>query len=364
MIVNYPGRTAVRLFITILLFFGIGFGGFMLVRHITGEDKLKIVTTNFIAYDAVRAATGDIAKLKMIVPTDTNFHDYQPTNEDIEAIKNADMIVYFGGKSDNWTDEIIRNNNIPAEKYVRILDYFDLIDKDGNFMEPDESEEESEEEEEEDAGQEDTKEELVDYSDYDEHIWSNPYVYYDVLYVVADAISTILPDDQVEKLDQSTSDYMDKVGEQAERFDEIAENAKDKTMVVGGYNALAYLKEDYKFKFVSLGAKCNGEKIDDEKKIAELAKQVKDQKIPAILKSEIDSSEIAEKIAKDSDAKVLDYYSGHIITKEDFESGKTFADFLEKNVDTFRDALGVEEKKNESEDSNDTESEKQDSDQA
>ena len=58
-----------------------------------------------------------------------------------------------------------------------------------------------------------------------------------------------------------------------------------------------------------------------------------------VLKLEQESFNLSKVIAEGSGAKIKTFYSCHGCSKEDFEQGKTFLDFVKKNLNTLKEAL-------------------------
>lgn len=60
------------------------------------KDQLKIVTTNSILYDMAKNVTGDEAKIHSIVPIGQDPHEYEIKPKDVQALTDADVIIYNG----------------------------------------------------------------------------------------------------------------------------------------------------------------------------------------------------------------------------------------------------------------------------
>lgn len=49
---------------------------------------------------------GDNSEVTQLLPLGEKSHAYEPTSQDIIKIKNCDLFIYVGGKSDSWVDGI------------------------------------------------------------------------------------------------------------------------------------------------------------------------------------------------------------------------------------------------------------------
>ena len=58
-----------------------------------------------------------------------------------------------------------------------------------------------------------------------------------------------------------------------------------------------------------------------------------------VFKIELSTGNIAETISDATGAKVLTFYACHNLTKKEFDSGKTYVDFMWENVSSLREAL-------------------------
>ena len=70
---------------------------------------LRVVATIFPQYDFARAIAGDTGavELTMLLKPGAEAHTYEPTPQDIIAIRNADLFIYVGGESDAWVADIL-----------------------------------------------------------------------------------------------------------------------------------------------------------------------------------------------------------------------------------------------------------------
>ncbi|MCL2048094.1 MAG: metal ABC transporter substrate-binding protein [Defluviitaleaceae bacterium] len=89
--------------------------------------KLNIVCTTFPQYDWVRQILGeDLAnhELTLLLDNRVDLHSYQPSVSDIVKISTADLFIYVGGESDEWTEDVLKNvqnPNMVALSLVEIL---------------------------------------------------------------------------------------------------------------------------------------------------------------------------------------------------------------------------------------------------
>ena len=62
----------------------------------------------------------------MLLKPGAEMHDLEPTPEDIINIKNADLFIYVGGESDEWVEDLLKDNEILEEKTLRLMDLVEV----------------------------------------------------------------------------------------------------------------------------------------------------------------------------------------------------------------------------------------------
>ncbi len=78
------------------------------------DHKLKIVTTNSILYDMTKNITGDDAEIYSIVPVGQDPHEYEIKPKDVQALTDADVIVYNGfnlESGNGWFEKALKQAN-------------------------------------------------------------------------------------------------------------------------------------------------------------------------------------------------------------------------------------------------------------
>ena len=61
--------------------------------------------------------------------------------------------------------------------------------------------------------------------------------------------------------------------------------------------------------------------------------------IPVVYHMELSSTRIADTIAEETGAKVLEFHSCHNVTKEEWEAGATYLELMEGNVEKLKEGL-------------------------
>ena len=74
------------------------------------SQKLQIVAAIFPEYDWVRQIVGDddSVELTLLVDDGVDPHSFQPSVKDMVAVSQCDLLVFGGGESDEWLEELLR----------------------------------------------------------------------------------------------------------------------------------------------------------------------------------------------------------------------------------------------------------------
>ena len=289
-----------------------------------GHSDYKIVTTNFIGYDLARAITGDNSNIKMLLKPGTDAHSYEPTPQDIMDIEKADLFIYVGGESEEWVEELLEDNAIGSEHTLRLIQLINPLDeeiKEGMTVEEDDAEDI-------DPGE----------PEYDEHIWTSPQNTIALINGIKDKLISLYPENS-QKYTANANAYIADF-EQADQAikDLVASSTKD-TLIFGDRFPFRYFTEEYGLNYYSAFPGCAEQTEASSATISFLIEKAKTEELDVILKIELSSGKLAETIAEEVGAKVLELHSGHNISWDDFNAGTTYIDIVRQNIKTLEEAL-------------------------
>jgi len=193
------------------------------------EGKISIVATNFPAYDFVRAVAGDKVEVKMLVKPGVETHDFEPTPQDIIDIKNSKMLVYTGGESDEWIEDVLSDIEAGGVRLFRMMDAVEVVEEE--VVEGMEHEHEHEEEDE-DGGYEEEVE-------YDEHVWTSVRNAGKMVNSIRDELAKIMPEERA-VFEGNARSYTDKLAEIDQEILGVVEGGARRTVVFGDRFPLRY----------------------------------------------------------------------------------------------------------------------------
>lgn len=297
-----------------------------------GQDKnvANIISSSFVGYDFTRAVIGDKFGISMLLKPGAETHNFEVTPEDIINIKNADLFIYVGGESDEWVEELLKNNEIPEEKTLRLMDLVEV------------KEEELSEGMDEYEFEEDYEEHSYHYNgeeiEYDEHIWTSPVNAIKLVNGIKDKLSIIHPENEDTYM-KNANDYISRLSDIDQKIRNVVANSNKKELIFGDRFPFRYFANEYGLNYYAAFPGCSEQTEASSRTIAFLINRAKSDNIKVILKTELTSDKLAKSIADEVGAKVLTLNVAHNISSEDFDNGVTYADIMENNIEVLKEAL-------------------------
>ena len=283
------------------------------------DGRIKIVTTIFPLYDFTREITGDKASVKMLLPPASESHSFEPSPQDIIEIQNCDIFIYTGGESDSWVKEILKSADTSNMKIIAVIDCTEAVEE--TLLEGMQPEEEDSDE-----------------AEYDEHIWTSPRNAKLIVQYITDAVCAA--DSENESIyRQNTAEYLKKLDVLDAEFQKISNSAVRRVLVFGDRFPFRYFADAYGYECYAAFPGCSTETEPSAATLKFLINKIRDEKIPVIFHIELSNMKIAETISEETGAKVLLLHACHNISKEDFESGRSYIDLMTENITNLREAV-------------------------
>lgn len=287
------------------------------------SGKLSVVTTIFPIYDFARQIAGDNAQITMLLSPGTESHVYEPSPKDIVKIQNCDLFIYIGGESEKWVDDILESLDNDKMNILSLIDKVPLINEEIT------------------EGMQTEHEHNYDdghSTEYDEHIWTSP----KNAMIMCKEIRNALINVDTDNKDLYTSNekaYNAELSLLDSQFMSTVSDGKRKTLVFGDRFPFAYFAKEYGLKYYAAFPGCSGETEPAASTVAFLIDKVKEENIPAIFYIEFSSEKMADTICGETKAKKLLFHSCHNVTKDEFESGITYVELMNKNLTALKEAL-------------------------
>ncbi len=281
------------------------------------EEAPTIVVTNFAAYDLARAVLADESKVEMLLAPGAELHNFEPSPQDVEKIREAQLLIYNGGESELWVERILDDDNgHDVISAMRLMDYAQL--KDEELVEGMVADEEESEDEE-----------------YDEHVWTSP----QNMVVFLDALLAQARDINLEVDEAKATEYRNELVSVDKELRDVVANAARKEIVVADRFPFRYLVDELGLEYRAAYPGCSESTEVNAATLAYLANYVREHRIMVVLKTELSSGKVAEALAHETGVEIRELHAAHNISRDDFEAGVTYADLMKRNVTVLQEAL-------------------------
>ena len=318
------------------------------------DSKVKVVATLFPYYDFARQVAGKYADVSLILPAGMDTHSFEPTASDMIQMGQADLILYNGGENEQWVGQVLEsadNKRIVADEMMRHVDT--LVEEHVEGMQEEKGEEHDHEEHgakdpdhnasEKEEHDHETDEASDAAGEIDEHIWTSPVNAQKIVAQVAKDLAEVDQEHQ-EQYQKNADKYIKKLQKLDKDIRQVTSGAKRKYLAFADRFPLRYFVEEYGLDYTAAFAGCSSDTEPSAETITYLTRQVKERKLPVVLKIELTSDKVAKAVAeaastKKHEVKVETFYTCHNVTRQQFDAGETYVSLMEKNVKVLRDAL-------------------------
>ena len=280
-----------------------------------------VVATNFAVYDIVRSVAGDTADVEMLLPPETESHDYEITLTDAAKIARADLFVCVGGESENWVDDTL--GAMPEKDRPTVLRAVEIAstvtESDDGILEETEDEEEEEETP-------------------DEHVWTSFGNIRLIARAAADALNRIDEWGASERADNMIR-YSSQLNDLEREYADFFASTDKRLIAVADRFPFRYLAEEWGLEVVAAFSGCTSNVEASLATINTLVDTVEKNNLPCVMKIELSDGRCAEAVARETGCEVLELQSGHNVTRAEFDAGVTLTDLMRRNLEVLRTAL-------------------------
>ena len=302
------------------------------------DGRLYVVCTVFPQYDFIKNIAGDLVRLEMLVPAGTDTHNFTMSNlsvSKINELKDADLIVFVGGES----DEALQNELQKAfkDEDITFLTLLSLIDQPLCNAETDgmHVEEGSGEEHEEEHDHDHDHEQALD-----EHVWTSPKRAMELTKDLCKLLCELDPAGQ-KTYEANAERYIGKLSALDASFEELKENRTFDTLIFADRFPFRYLCYDYGISADAAFTGCSTSVDPSVSTMDYLYQKAERLGLPAILYMEGSTPVYAETLAERIGGVALLLHSCHIPNEKEFKS-ESYLSLMEKNLDVLKTALGAE----------------------
>ena len=289
------------------------------------SEKMSIVCTGFSEYDWVMNILGEEAEaydVTFLLDSGTDMHSFQPTAEDVTKILDCNLFIYVGGESDEWVTDILENADSSDMHIINLMDILGDSAKTEEIVEGMQGESDGA---------------------LDEHVWLS--IKNAVLFTEAISDEICLMDSGNSTLYKANTDnYISKLLELDEQFNEAAESFGNKPLLVGDRFPFRYLVEDYNITYYAAFAGCEADAEADFDTVIFLADKVDECSLDYIFVIDGSDKSLAQTIIDNTDAKtaeILELNSIQSVTTDMIESGYSYISIMESNLEVIKTAFDI-----------------------
>ena len=279
------------------------------------REKLKVIATLFPQYDFTRQIAGNRADVRLLLPPGSESHTYEPSPSDIIRIDKADMFIYTGRNMEHWADKII--SSVKSEKIMAVD-----VSKGIKLIRHEDEEHEGKQHQ----------------HVFDPHIWTDPAN----AVIMADNILSSLcaaRPEEAEYFRENAKKFKRELKKLDKEFSDAVSSGSRKKIVFGGRNAFAYFLRRYGLESVSASDFCSTQADPGVKRIAEIIRDVRKEKIPVIYYGELVLPKTAKTISEETGVRLLPLNSCHNLSAEDMKKGKTYLSIMRENLFNLKEGL-------------------------
>lgn len=338
------------------------------VKNTVEQEKLSIVTTIFPEYDWVLNVLGENpagAEVTMLLDNGVDLHSYQPTAEDIVKMSNCDMLVYVGGESDEWVDDVLENaenENLVAINLLNVLgdsakeeeviegmqggDHDHEHEGDADHDHEGDSDHDHDGDTDHDEHDEDMEHDGHDHehgeeAELDEHVWLSLKNASKLVAKISEELQTLDPVN-AETYAKNAAAYIEKINELDTKYETVVAAAPSKSLLFGDRFPFRYMVDDYGIDYYAAFVGCSSETEASIDTIMFLANKVDELSLNSVMTIEGAKHKIAETIVKNTKEKkqkILTLDSMQSTMSKDVDAGVSYLSVMEGNLSVLKEAL-------------------------
>lgn len=296
------------------------------------NKKLSVFTTAYPLQYFTERIGGNHVDVKSIYPPGADEHTFDPTQKDMIALAESDLLFYIGLGLEGFVENA--EKTMHGERVKMIATAESIPDE----VLVEDSEEQSDREE--DAGHDDHDAELEkheDHGDYDPHVWISPVLSVELASSIKDSLIEVAPNKKAE-FEKNFETLRDDLMVLDSKFKEMASNSSTKTFFVS-HAAFGYIAKTYGLEQVAI-AGLNSQSEPSQKQLASIVKYAKEQEVKYVFFEQNVSSKLTDVVRKEVGAESLTLHNLGVLTAEDVKNNEDYFSLMGRNIEMLKKALG------------------------
>ncbi len=276
-----------------------------------------VVTTLFPLYDFCRTIAGDRMEVQLLLPPGVEPHHFEPKPDDLARIHRAALFVYIGPFMEPWADRVLSGLDRKKVRVVAAAQGVTLLPAPAHSGKAGHTHDH-------DHGHKQQAETM------DPHVWLDFSIDQTMVARILEAFVAADPAG-AEEYRRRAADLTEQLAVLDKKYKQGLTNCTSRVLLHGGHAAFGYLAKRYDLDYQA-AAGVTAELEATPRRLAELVKQVRENKVTAIFSEELVSPRVARTIAGETGTTVLKLHGGHNVAKEELEQGITFNMLMEENL--------------------------------
>jgi zinc/manganese transport system substrate-binding protein len=294
-----------------------------IARAAEDDGTATVVVTTDILGSLVSELVGEAADVRVLMPSGSNPHTWEPSAREVELLLGADLIVSNGLDLEEGLTPVLESAAAEGVTWFEATDHVTLLQLD----QPHEHDHEGESEE----AASDT--EGDDGVATDPHIWTDPTAMADVV----DALAPVLVEAGIDVAAGAEVLVEELAALDARVAEILAAVPPEDRLLVTGHRSLGYFAERYGFEQVgSVVASLSTDAEPTPRELAELIEEIRTHDVAAVFAEAGTPASVAQAVAADGGAALVELSTAGLP-----EDG-SYADFMTELATTIAGALGGE----------------------
>lgn len=271
------------------------------------QSGLNIVCTSFPCYDFARAVTGGEAELTLLIKPGAEVHSFEPTPADVLNIASCDLLVYVGGESDAWVEDILESFGSDAPETLRFFDCVEGIEGEDHGHDHDA------------------------HGEYDEHIWTSPVNAMAMVDALCARLAALNPD-AAAAYSANAAAYSGEIAALHARFTEIVEHAARRELIFADRFPFLYFVREYGLDWQAAFDSCSSESEPSAKTMMSLIDHIIRGDVPVVYTIELSNQKTAKTLAAETGVEIATLHSVQNVTEADFSAGASYVSLMQQNA--------------------------------
>ncbi|MBR0474269.1 MAG: zinc ABC transporter substrate-binding protein [Erysipelotrichaceae bacterium] len=287
------------------------------------NDKKSVVVTIFPLYDWVREIVGDSEgiELTLLMNKGVDLHNYQASASDIIKTTDSDLFIYNGGESDEWIEDILKEN--------KKLNSFSVMESIEDLLK---------QEEEKEGMQEDEHEHEHEEGEFDEHIWLSLKNAKASCENILNELVKLDPDNK-DKYQANYDRYINELDKLDAEYEKAVSSSSKKVLLFADRFPFRYLVDDYGIDYYAAFKGCSAESEASFETIKFLAEKTDELNLKYVMILENSEEKIANAVINSTVNKNQTIESLDSLQSTTLADNRSYLDVMSSNLEVLKKVL-------------------------